>query len=127
MLVNDPAVVIEVELAFNACEAALMRNDLEALDGLFWQSPLTLRIGPGQNLCGIEAIRAFRASRAGGSPDRSLLKVVITTFGSDFATVNAEFQHVGSPAPGRQSQTWVRFVEGWRIVSAHISLLEEGH
>jgi len=127
MLINDPAVVAEVELAFNAYEQALMGNDVDALDALFWQSPLTVRIGPGQNLYGIEAIRAFRTNRPGGSPQRSLLKVVVTTFGSDFATVNAEFQRVGAPVPGRQSQTWVRTAEGWRVVSAHISMLGEGH
>jgi len=127
MLINDPAVVAEVELAFNTYEEALMRNDIDTLDGLFWQSPLTVRIGPGQNLYGIEAIKAFRTNRIGGSPQRNLLKVVITTFGSDFATVNAEFQRIGAPAPGRQSQTWVRFGEGWRVVSAHISMVGEGH
>lgn len=127
MLINDPVIVAEVEAAFAAYEKALMENDLDALDALFWHSPLTVRIGPGQNLYGIEAIKAFRAGRVGGSPRRSLLKVVITTFGQDFATANAEFQRVGAPAPGRQTQSWVRFPEGWRVVSAHISMFGEGH
>ena len=127
MLINDPAVLAEVEAAFAAYEQALMDNDLEALDALFWHSSFTVRFGPGQNLYGIEAIRAFRRYRAGGSPRRTLLKVSITTFGQDFATANAEFQRVGAPAPGRQSQTWVRFSQGWRVVAAHVSLLGEGH
>lgn len=127
MKINDPAVLAEVEAAFAAYETALMVNDLDALDALFWPSPLTVRIGPGQNLYGIGAIQAFRQNRVGGSPPRQLLKVVIATFGSDFATANAEFQREGAPAPGRQSQTWVRFAEGWRVVSAHISMLGEGH
>ncbi|MBC2666112.1 oxalurate catabolism protein HpxZ [Novosphingobium flavum] len=127
MQINDPQTLAEVEAAFDAYEAALMANDLDALDALFWQSPLTVRIGPGQNLYGIEAIQAFRAARPGGSPQRSLLKVVITTFGSDFATANAEFQRVGGAVPGRQSQTWARFGDGWRVVSAHVSMLGEGH
>jgi hypothetical protein len=127
MKINDPAIVAEVEAAFAAYERALMANDLDALDALFWHSPLTVRIGPGQNLYGIEAIQAFRAARPGGSPQRALLKVVITTFGNDFATANAEFQRAGATAPGRQSQTWVRVAEGWRVVSAHISMLAEGH
>lgn len=126
MKINDPSVLAEVEAAFASYEQALMDNDLDALDALFWPSALTVRIGPGQNLYGIEAIQAFRRNRVGGSPPRSLLKVVITSFGEDFATANAEFQRVGTPAPGRQSQTWVRFAEGWRVVSAHISLLGEG-
>lgn len=127
MLINDPAVLAEVEAAFAAYEQALMDNDLDALDALFWQSPLTVRIGPGQNLYGIEAIQGFRQNRVGGSPPRALLKVVITTFGRDFATANAEFQREGATMPGRQSQTWARLAEGWRVVSAHVSLLGEGH
>jgi hypothetical protein len=127
VLINDPDVLAAVEVAFAAYETALMENDLDALDALFWHSSLTVRIGPGQNLYGIDAIQAFRQNRVGGSPPRELLKVVITTFGTDFATANAEFQRAGVPAPGRQSQTWVRFAEGWRVVSAHISLFGEGH
>ena len=127
MTVDDPEVLSEVEAAFAAYEQSLMVNDLNALDALFWASPLTVRIGPGQNLYGIEAIRAFRQARPGGSPLRRLLKVVITTFGTDFAVANAEFQREGAAAPGRQSQTWVRFADGWRVVSAHVSLLGEGH
>jgi len=127
MLINEPAVLAEMEAAFAAYERALMENDLAALDALFWPSELTVRIGPGQNLYGIEAIQAFRVGRIGGSPRRELLKVVITSFGTDFATVNAEFQRDGAPAPGRQSQSWVRFPEGWRVVSAHISMLGEGN
>lgn len=127
MIVNDPGTLAEVEAAFAAYERALMDNDLEALDALFWPSPLTVRIGPGQNLYGIEAIQAFRQNRAGGSPRRDLLKVVITTFGHDFATANCEFQRDGAAAPGRQSQAWARFPDGWRVVSAHISMLGEGN
>jgi hypothetical protein len=126
MPINDPDAVREMEAAFGQYEAALMTNDLTALDALFWQSPLTVRFGPGQNLYGIEAIAAFRAARVGGSPQRSLANTIITTFGRDFATANTEFQRVGAPRPGRQSQTWARFPEGWRIVSAHISMLGEG-
>lgn len=127
MLINDSATIAAVTAAFNAYEQALMTNDLDALDALFWPSEFTVRIGPGQNLYGIDAIKAFRSARVGGSPQRSLLLTVITSFGTDFATVNAEFQRVGAPAPGRQSQSWVRFPEGWRVVSAHISMLGEGH
>ncbi len=127
MIVNDPEALAGVEAAFAAYEQALMDNDLDALDALFWHSPLTVRIGPGQNLYGIEAIQAFRQNRVGGSPRRELLKVVITTFGRDFATANCEFQREGAPAPGRQSQVWTRFPEGWRVVSAHISMISDGN
>ena len=127
MIVNDPATLAEVEAAFAAYESALMTNDLDALDALFWPSDLTVRIGPGQNLYGIDAIKAFRIGRVGGSPQRSTFNTVITTFGRDFATANTEFQRAGAPKLGRQSQSWVRFPEGWRVVSAHISMLAEGH
>src|SRR3546814_11953076 len=95
-----------------------MTNDIDALDALFWPSEFTVRIGPGQNLYGIAAIQAFRTARVGGSPPRSLLKTVITSFGTDFATANAEFQRVGAPAPGRQTQSGVRFPEALRVVSS---------
>jgi len=127
MKINDPEVLRAVTAAFGAYERALMDNDLAALDALFWDSKLTVRFGPGQNLYGIEAIQAFRTARIGGSPKRTLANTVITTFGDDFATANTEFQRVGAARPGRQSQSWVRFAEGWRVVSAHISMLGEGH
>jgi hypothetical protein len=125
MQVNDREVLQEVQAAFARYEAALMADDLEAMDALFWHSPLTVRLGVGQNLYGMEAIRAFRAGR-GGSPQRTLANTVITTFGRDFATANTEFQRQGAARPGRQSQAWVRIEGGWRIVSAHISMLGEG-
>lgn len=127
MKINDPDTLAEVEAAFAAYERALMANDLAALDALFWNSRFTVRFGPGQNLYGIEAIQAFRVGRVGGSPQRGLMNTIITTFGRDFATANTEFQRVGAPAPGRQSQSWVRFPEGWRVVAAHISMLGEGN
>jgi ketosteroid isomerase-like protein len=126
MTINEPAVLDEVRAAFAAYEAALMANDLQALDALFWSSPLTIRFGPGQNLYGIEAIQAFRQGRVGGSPQRTLSNTVITTFGREFATANTEFQREGAPRPARQSQTWVKMADGWRVVSAHISFLGEG-
>lgn len=127
MKINDPEVLSAVTAAFAAYERALMDNDLAALDALFWDSKFTVRFGPGQNLYGIEAIQAFRTARVGGSPKRTLANTVITTFGDDFATANTEFQRAGAAHPGRQSQSWVRFAEGWRVVSAHISMLGEGH
>jgi len=126
MIVNDPAVLAEVQAAFDAYEAALMANDLDALDALFWADARTVRYGPGQNLYGIEEIRAFRTARVGGSPQRSLMRTVITTFGRDFATANTEFQRVGAERLARQSQTWARTDAGWRVVAAHISFLGEG-
>lgn len=127
MLINEPQVLAEVQQAFAAYERALMENDLDTLDALFWNSRFTVRYGPGQNLYGFEAIAAFRVGRVGGSPQRSIFNTVITTFGTDFATANTEFQRENAPKPGRQSQSWVRVAEGWRVVSAHISMLAEGN
>ena len=126
MLINDPDTLAEVRAAFAAYEQALMDNDVATLDALFWRSDATVRYGPGQNLYGHAAIAAFRAARAGGSPPRSLMHTAITCFGTDFAVANTEFQRVGGARPGRQSQTWVRMSDGWRIVAAHVSLLGEG-
>jgi ketosteroid isomerase-like protein len=125
MQINEPEALAEVTAAFALYEAALMANDLEAMDALFWDNPLTVRLGVGENLYGMDAIRAFRAGR-GGSPQRTLANTVITTFGRDFATANTEFHRRGAGRPGRQSQAWARLEGGWKIVSAHVSLLGEG-
>ncbi len=122
MIVNDPLVMAEVTAEFERYETALLENDIATLDALFWNSPLTLRYGAGERLYGHDAIAAFRVARAGGSPRRVLANTVITTFGRDFATANTEFHRAGETRIGRQSQTWVRTQNGWRIVSAHVSL-----
>jgi len=123
MDINLPDVVAEIEARFQAYEQAFVANDLATLDGLFWESPLVVRYGNGENLYGIEALRAFRAARLTGDLARKLSRTVITTFGRDFATTNTEYQRLNSGLVGRQSQTWCRLSEGWRIVSAHVSFL----
>lgn len=119
--INDPDIVAEVRAAFDAYEQALMADDTAAMDRLFHAAPTTVRYGVGEVLYGIEEIRAFRVGR-GGSPQRRLGRVEIATFGRDFATANAEFFREGATRRGRQSQSWVRFAEGWKVVSAHVSL-----
>lgn len=126
MTINDPAVLAEVTDAFNAYEQALMGNDVETLDALFWASPHTVRYGVRENLYGQDEILAFRKARPGGSPQRVLTRTVITTFGDDYATANTEFLRNGSNRIGRQSHAWARLPEGWRIVAAHVSLMGEG-
>lgn len=123
MQINLPEVVAEVSAQFDRYEKALTGNDVTVLDELFWDSPRTLRYGATENLYGMEAIRAFRVGRSTQGLARTLLKVVITTYGRDFATANAEFQRNGSAKTGRQSQTWLRTPQGWRVVAAHVSLL----
>jgi hypothetical protein len=121
--INLPDVVAEMTAAFARYEDALVMNRVEVLDELFWASPATVRYGTGENLVGIDAIRAFRAARPSAGLSRTLGATVITTFGRDFATAMTEFRRDGNPAIGRQSQTWVRFAAGWRVVAAHVSLL----
>lgn len=123
MQINDPAVLAEVTAAFTAYETALADNDLDALDALFWNSDRTVRYGIGENLYGFAAIAAFRQQRAGGSPPRSLQHTVITSFGLHYATTSTEFIRELTRQRGRQSQTWARTAQGWRIVAAHVSLL----
>lgn len=121
MTLNDPTLLAEVTAAFNAYESALMQDDLHALDTLFHDAATTNRFGVGEVLWGIEEIRAFRKGR-GGSPRRRLGKVAITVYGKGFATADAEFFREGAERRGRQSQSWVRFKDGWKVVSAHVSL-----
>ena len=123
LAINLPTVLAEVEAVFARYEDALVYNRVEVLDELFWHSPHTVRYGSGENLVGFEAIAAFRAGRSPAGLARRLARTVITTFGSDLATAMTEFQRDGSSALGRQSQTWVRLPEGWRVVAAHVSLL----
>lgn len=121
MTVNDPVLLAEVTAAFEAYERALMANDLAAMDALFHDAPTTNRFGVGEVLWGMEAIREFRKGR-GGSPQRRLGQVAIAVYGDAFATADAEFFREGSDRRGRQSQAWVKFADGWKVVSAHVSL-----
>ena len=120
MQINTPHVLTEVQAVFEQYEQAVAHNDVAVLDELFWNNPLTLRYGVAENLYGFDSIQSFRASRSKGV-ERTLNNTVITTYGDDFATANTEFQSAGNPRNGRQSQTWVRTSDGWRIVSAHVS------
>jgi hypothetical protein len=123
MDINLPEVLAEVQAVCARYEAALVGNDVAVLDELFWDSPHTLRYGVGENLYGYEAIQAFRAGRSPQGLARQVLRTVITTYGRDCATANIEFQREGSARTGRQSQTWLRTPQGWRVVAAHVSLL----
>jgi hypothetical protein len=122
--INLPAVKAEVEAAFAAYEAALVSNDVETLQRLFWNSDLTIRYGIGENLHGHEEIGAFRAARSPAGLARTTSRTVITTFGRDFATASTLFHRESAPGKvGRQMQTWVRMPEGWRVVAAHVSVI----
>lgn len=121
MEINIPEVVAEVTAAFERYEAALVANDVSVLDELFWDSPLTLRYGIAENLHGYDEIKAYRAARPSVGLARELERTVITAYGRDMATANTLFRRGGRL--GRQSQTWARMPEGWRVVSAHVSMM----
>ena len=121
--INLPDVLAEVAQVFARYEDALVNNRIDVLDELFWPSAQTVRYGVAENLVGIDAIRAFRSARPASGLARALAHTVITTYGRDFATAMTEFVREGQPGRGRQSQTWVRFAEGWRVVAAHVSRL----
>ena len=123
MEIDLPDVHAEVSAVFARYEDALVHNKVDVLDELFWASESTVRYGIGENLVGIEAIRAFRAARPSTGLARTLQSTVITTYGRDCATAMTEFRREGGTRTGRQSQTWVRFPDGWRVVAAHVSLL----
>lgn len=125
MQINDPATVAELHQLYPVYEAALVDNDVETLTSMFWASPYTVRLGAGENLYGVDEIEAFRKSRPAINLARRMGRLEVVTFGKDFGSITLEFER-DSPAGivrGRQSQVWVRLPEGWRIVSAHISIL----
>lgn len=126
MQINDPRVLAEVEAAFAEYEAALGSNDVETLDRLFRKAPETLRYGVAENLYGYDEIAAFRSARSPVGLARTLERTVITSYGDSMATANTLYRRESMPGKiGRQSQTWVKFAEGWRVVAAHVSAIAE--
>jgi hypothetical protein len=126
MEVDLPDVLAEVTAAFTRYEAALVSNDVAVLGELFRADARTLRYGVGENLYGIDAIAAFRAARSPIGLGRRTDKTVITTYGRDTAVASTLFYRDSfAGRVGRQMQTWVRFPEGWRIVAAHVSIIDE--
>lgn len=125
MVINDPEVVAELAALYPRYEAALVSNDAETLNAMFWNSKHTLRFGVTENLHGFEEISAFRKGRPGVNLARTVNRLDIVTFGRDFGSITLEFTRdvEGRTIQGRQSQVWVRLNEGWRIVSAHVSIL----
>ena len=126
MIIDDPAVKAEVEAAFDAYETALVTNDVAALDGFFHAAATSVRYGGGENLYGYDEIKAFRAGRSSVGLMRKLERTQVTTYGRDMAVASTLFRRETSPGKiGRQMQTWVRFPWGWRIVAAHVSVIDE--
>lgn len=122
--INIPKIHAEVTEVFGRYERALITNDVATLDELFKDAPYTVRYGGAENLYGYAEIKAFRAARPSQGLIRTLVRTVITTFGQDFATASTMFHRVAGKI-GRQQQTWVRFPDGWRVVAAHVSTIDE--
>ncbi len=126
MDINLPDIIAEVAQAFDRYEAALTSNDVATLDALFHRDARTIRYGGGENLYGYDAISAFRAARNPADLTRDLAQTVITTYGRDTAVASTLFYRPSAPGKvGRQMQTWIRFPEGWRIVAAHVSVIDQ--
>jgi hypothetical protein len=126
MEIDLPEVVAEVRAEFERYEKALVSNDVDTLDAIFRKDPRTIRYGGGENLYGYGEIAAFRAARSPGGLARTLSKTVVSTYGRDHAVASTLFHRASMPGRiGRQMQTWVRFPEGWRVVAAHVSAIEE--
>jgi hypothetical protein len=125
MDIDLPDVLAEVAAAFARYEAALVSNDVATLDALFWDGPQTLRYGIGENLYGPADIAAFRAARSPVGLMRRLERLQITTYGRDLAVAATLFRRDTAPGKlGRQMQTWVRMPAGWRVVAAHVSIID---
>lgn len=123
--IDLPDVVAEVREAFERYEVALVTNDVATLDALFRDDPRTIRYGATENLYGYDEIKAFRSGRPPAGLERTRSRTVISTYGRDFATASTLFERPSSKGRiGRQMQTWVKFPEGWRVVAAHVSLME---
>lgn len=126
MEINRPDIVAEITKAFEVYEKALVSNDVNTLDSLFRDAPNTIRYGGTENLYGYDEIKSFRAARPSASLERSLGRTVITTYGNDTAIASTLFYRTNAPGKvGRQMQTWIRFPEGWRVVAAHVSVIND--
>jgi hypothetical protein len=126
MEIDLPEVVAEVTAEFERYEKALVSNDVATLDATFRNDPRTIRYGGGENLYGYTEIAAFRAARSPAGLARRLSKTVISTYGRDHAVASTLYYRTTMPGKvGRQMQTWVRFPEGWRVVAAHVSVIDE--
>jgi hypothetical protein len=125
MQIDLPEVVAEVRTEFERYEQALVSNDVATLDSLFHDDARTIRYGGAENLYGYAAIKSFRTARSPAGLARALSKTVITTYGRDVAVASTLFARASAPGKiGRQMQTWVKFAEGWRVVAAHVSVID---
>jgi hypothetical protein len=126
MEIDLPEVIAEVTAEFERYEKALVSNDVATLDAIFHDDPRTIRYGGSEILYGYGEIAAFRAARSPAGLARMLSKTVISSYGRDHAVASTLYHRASTSGKvGRQMQTWVRFAEGWRVVAAHVSVIDE--
>jgi hypothetical protein len=126
MEIDLPEVMAEVKAAFERYEKALVSNDVPVLDELFRDDSRTIRYGAAEILYGYAEIKSYRASRSPVALGRRLSRTIITTFGRNFAVASTLYERPSAPGKiGRQTQTWVKFPEGWRVVVGHVSLIDK--
>lgn len=125
MEINTPEIVAEVRSVFDEYERAFVANDVDALDAFFLQEPTTIRYGAADMQLGMEELRAYRRTVSPVGLERELRDTVITTYGADLGIASTLFFRARHPGKtGRQMQTWIRTSDGWRIVAAHVSLID---
>ena len=125
IIINEPEVIAELRALYLRYEEALVSNDVDTLMAMFWTGPEVMRFGVTENLYGPEELAAFRKGRSAANLVRTITRLDVVSFGHDLASITLEFERSSASGTvrGRQSQVWVRLPEGWRIVSAHVSLL----
>jgi hypothetical protein len=121
--INHSEIVQEVTRVFLDYEGALMRNDVQALNEFFWDHGAVTRYGIADKQLGHSALVAYRKTVPPPDFKRSLHDVRITAFGPDVAVAMCEFKRTDTTLHGFQTQTWVRMARGWKIVSAHVSMV----
>lgn len=126
--VNLPEIVAELASIYPRYERALVENDVETLVDMFWGGEQVMRFGATENLYGPDKLNEFRKARVAINLAREIKRIDIVSFGRDYGSITLEFERDTSAGKvqGRQSQVWVRFPQGWRIVSAHVSILPHG-
>ena len=126
MEIDTPLAKAELEAAFAKYEHALVTNDVAVLNLLFLEAPTTVRYGSrGENQYGHAEIARFRRDSSPAGLHRRLARTLVTTYGPDFGVASTLYFRDDAPGKvGRQTQTWARTADGWRIVAAHVSLVD---
>lgn len=116
--------VAEVSECFADYERALVDNDVEAMDQWFWDDPAVTRFGLAENQYGFDEIATWRRETGPVPSDRRHVRTTLTAHGPEVVVVTLEFANGDRPGRGRQSQVWRSTADGWRVVHAHVSMID---